>query len=472
MIRKGFLSVKMRMVWISGAVFMLALILVAPMLTATATTPDGTNTESIAQEGPTATPADPAWLGFVAARDALSEDLNRRITLVQRWQFAQTEFATGINQGCRTLEEGEEDPAEYYGWRYIITLLNGNQYEVRVSFNLQAVLVCDEVTSGIGGGEDDGEIPTDLGTVAEGPLEVGAQVANTFGTAEIDAMQAANLTWVKYQARPGADFSGLISSAKSAGYKVLVSVVGDKSQILDPGYQDIYVDYLVALANDGADAIEVWNEPNLAREWPAGSINGESYVALLQKAYNAIKAAQPGVIVISASPAPTGAFGAAGCTDQGCNDDTYYRQMAVAGAARYADCIGVHYNEGVISPLRSSGDPRDNYPTRYFGANLNRAMANFPGMPACFTELGYLSPEGYPPLPGEFAWAADTSVAEQAQWLGEAVVLSSQLGNVRLLIIFNLNFQGYVGNDPQGGYGMVRPDGSCPACEVLSGVIG
>ncbi|PJF44664.1 MAG: hypothetical protein CUN55_02745 [Phototrophicales bacterium] len=460
---------KLRAVLVIGAMMLVVATVVTPILTATASNSAGLPQNGIAQTGPTATPNDPAWLGFSVARDALSEKLNTRITLVQRWQFAQTEFPYGIIEGCRALEEGEEEPKEYFGWRYVITLLNGRQYEVRVSFNLQAVIICDKVTSDIGGPAPAG--PQNVGTVAAGPLEVGVQTPNRFGSTEIQYMQQGGFRWVKFQARPGVDFSGLISSAKAAGYKVLMSVVGDKSQIMNASYQDSYVDYLVALANDGADAIEVWNEPNLAREWPAGQINGANYVPLLKKAYEAIKAAKPNVIVISASPAPTGAFGAAGCTSEGCNDDVFYQQMAQAGAGAYADCIGVHYNEGIISPLLNSGDPRDNYPTRYFGANLNRAMANFPGEVACFTEIGYLSPEGYGPLPGAFAWAKDTSVAEQAQWLGEAVVLSSQLGYVRLFIIFNLNFTSY-GADPQGGYAIVRPDGSCPACNTIKSALG
>lgn len=465
---------KLRVVFSFTAALLMAAVLIAPMLTATATVPGSPSAEGLAQADATATPTDPAWLGFVTARQALSEELGRSITIVQRWQFVQREFPTGINEGCRTLQEGEEAPEEYVGWSYIITLLNGERYEIRVSFNLLAALVCDEVTTGLfGDGPDDGTIPSDIGTVAEGPLEVGAQVPNSFGTAESEYLSQANMTWVKFQARPGTDFSGLISSAKSAGFKVLTSVIGNHDLALDPDYQQTYIDYLVALANDGADAIEVWNEVNLEREWPQGTDgNIDDYVALLEKANAAIKAANPNVIVISAGPAPTGAFGTANCAAAGCNDDYWYQQAAQAGMAAHADCIGVHYNEGIISPTRSSGDPRDNFPTRYFGANLNRAMANFPGMPACFTEIGYLSPEGYPPLPGEFAWAQNTSVTEQATWLGEAVVLASQLGNVRMLIVFNLNFSGYVGNDPQGGYAMVRPDGSCPACETIASVIG
>ena len=41
----------------------------------------------------------------------------------------------------------------------------------------------------------------------------------------------------------------------------------------------------------GADAIEVWNEPNLDREWPTGQISGAGYVRLLQASHAAIKGA-------------------------------------------------------------------------------------------------------------------------------------------------------------------------------------
>jgi hypothetical protein len=91
------------------------------------------------------------------------------------------------------------------------------------------------------------------------------------------------------------------------------------------------------------------------------------------------------------------------------------------------------------------------------------------GKPVCFTELGYLSSDGYGALPDSFSWAGDTSVDEQAAWLAEAAVLSSQSGKVRLMIIFNVDFTVY-GSDPQGGYAMIRPGGSCPACDALNAV--
>jgi hypothetical protein len=278
------------------------------------------------------------------------------------------------------------------------------------------------------------------------------------------------MRWVKVQLTMGQSATGLIAEAHAAGFKILFSVIGDKSQVMNSSYQDQYAAYVGSLAAAGADAIEIWNEMNIDREWPAGQINGANYVPLLSRSYNAIKTANGNTIVISGALAPTGFFGAAGCTSQGCNDDTYVQQMAAAGAGNYADCIGVHYNEGVVSPRQSSGDPRDSYPTRYYGTMLNRAIAPFGNKQACFTELGYLSPEGLGSLPGGFAWGADTSVAEQAQWLAEAAVLSASSGRVRLMIVFNVDFTTW-GSDPQAGYAIMRPGGSCPACTALAGVL-
>jgi hypothetical protein len=281
------------------------------------------------------------------------------------------------------------------------------------------------------------------------------------------------MRWVKFQITNNVSYDqavAFINEAHAAGYKILLSAVGDIPSIMDPARQDDFATYVGSLALAGADAIEVWNEPNIEREWPTGQISGANYTQLLAKAYNAIKANNPNTLVISGAPAPTGFFGAAGCNANGCNDDVFYQQMAAAGAANFMDCVGVHYNEGVVSPTLNSGDPRDNYPTRYYQGNLNRALAPFPGKQACFTEIGYLSPEGYGTLPSNFGWAGDTSVAEHAQWLGEAVAIAKQQGNVRLMIIFNINFSTYT-DDPQAGYAIIRQDGSCPACGRIAAAL-
>jgi hypothetical protein len=231
---------------------------------------------------------------------------------------------------------------------------------------------------------------------------------------------------------------------------------------------DQFAGFLGGVARLGPDAIEVWNEENLDREWPNGQISPVTYTQMLQKAYAAIKGANPSVMVISGAPAPTGAEGAFG-TAAVWNDDRYIAGMAAAGAANYLDCVGVHYNEGIISPDNTSGDPRNpsSYFTRYFWGMVNTYWNAFGGArPLCFTELGYLSPEGLGNLPAGFEWAGSTTVAQQAQWLGRAAQLARSSGKIRLMIVWNVDFTAY-GADPAAGYAMIRPGGGCPACATL-----
>jgi uncharacterized protein YraI len=289
-----------------------------------------------------------------------------------------------------------------------------------------------------------------------------------------DKMAYAGMTWVKRQIRfnrgeSGGVAAGAIAQAHGAGFKILLGIVGSPGDVMQPGYFEDYARFVGEVAALGPDAIEVWNEMNIDREWPNGQINPATYTQLLAQAYNAIKGANPGVAVISGAPAPTGAEGAFG-TAAVWNDDRYIQGMAAAGAANYMDCIGAHYNEGIVSPYQNSGDPRGEYYTRYFGGMVNTYYNAFGGArPVCFTELGYLSPEGLGPLPGSFGWGANTSVSEQAQWLRDAISQARGSGRVRLVIVWNVDFT-YYGEDPMAGYAIIRPGGVCPACDALAGM--
>ena len=229
-----------------------------------------------------------------------------------------------------------------------------------------------------------------------------------------------------------------------------------------------YVQYLAGVAALGPDAIEVWNEQNIDFEWPAGQIDPASYVNnMLAPAYNAIKSANPNVMVVSGAPAPTG-------FDNGTNawsDSRYIAGMAAAGAGNYLDCVGVHYNAGATSPSQTSGHPAgsDHY-SWYFWPMVNLYYNTF-GKPLCFTELGYLTGEDYGGVPSRFAWASNTTIEQQAAWLAEAVSLSASSGKVRLVIVFNVDFTLW-GDDPQAGYAIIRKNGSCPACATLGQVMG
>jgi hypothetical protein len=332
-------------------------------------------------------------------------------------------------------------------------------------------------TGGGGGGAPSGggfgaSAPV-AGSIQVGNFEYGGHVTSTGNARASAAMQRAGMTWKKVQIRyfPGAsvsDAAGAINGARSTGFKILIGTVGNPQDLAAGGnaYVQAYANWLGEIAALGPDGIEVWNEPNIDREWPRGQISGQAYAEMLRQGYQAIKARNASVIVISAAPAPTGAEAA--FPGQVVNDDRWLRDVVSAGGLNYMDCLGAHYNEGIIPPSQNSGDPRDGYYTRYFNGILNTYWNIVGGQkPICFTELGYLSSEGYPPLPSFFAWASNVTVQQQAAWLAEAAALSSQSGKVRMMIVWNVDFTLY-SSDPQGGYAMIRPDGSCPACDALA----
>ncbi|MEM6282426.1 MAG: SH3 domain-containing protein [Chloroflexota bacterium] len=305
-----------------------------------------------------------------------------------------------------------------------------------------------------------------------GGFGYGAHV-QSLGPAAFGYAQSAGMTWLKVQTRYSdgqspESVAGVINTAKGSGFRILLGVVGAPSDLLKPGYNDRYAAFVAGLAAQGADGIEIWNEPNIDREWPSGQISPQNYTNLLAVSYNAIKAANPGTMVVSGAPAPTGFFG--GCSPAGCDDLPFIQGMNAAGAANFMACVGVHYNEGILPPTARSGDPRGNsgYYTRYYQPMIETYSGAFGGrVPLCFTEMGYLTPEGYGPLPGGFAWAQNVTVAQQAAWVDGAVDIARRSGRVRLVIIWNLDFTGF-GADPMGGYALVRPDGSCPACAALA----
>lgn len=287
-------------------------------------------------------------------------------------------------------------------------------------------------------------------------------------------MAEAGMSWVKFQHKwaPGQnplELSGRIQAAHAAGFRVLFSMPGPEF----PSSIDFasYTQFVKGVAAQGADAVEVWNEQNLDREWPAGQIDPNSYVNnMLAPIYAGVKSVNPNTLVISGAPAPTG-------FDNNFNvwaDDRYIAGMRAAGASRYMDCVGVHFNAGATSPDATTGHPAapgGGHYSWYFWPTYNLYAKTFTGKPVCFTEIGFLTSAGYGPLPQNFWWGGNTSIDQHAQWLGRAAQLARGTGNVRLFIVFNVDINYYAGDDPQGGYAIIRPDGGCPACGPLAAAI-
>jgi hypothetical protein len=149
----------------------------------------------------------------------------------------------------------------------------------------------------------------------------------------------------------------------------------DKNVMMSPpkNLQD-FADFAYALASrykGRIAAYQIWNEPNLAREWGGQAPNPDAYTRLLKVGYQAIKRADPSAIVISAGLAPTTR------SDKVAMPDTeYLRRMYAAGAKPYFDALGAH-GAGYKAPPEKAPGEVANDPDFY-----NKGDPNCPG-PAC-----------------------------------------------------------------------------------------
>ena len=112
-------------------------------------------------------------------------------------------------------------------------------------------------------------------------------------------------------------------------------------------YQD-FADFLTALASryqGRIKAYQIWNEPNLAREWGNRPPNPAEYTALLRLSYQTIKAIEPDALIITAGLAPTTRW-----DDVAMPDTVFVQGMYDAGAQPHFDALGVHGAGYKVSP--------------------------------------------------------------------------------------------------------------------------
>ncbi len=208
------------------------------------------------------------------------------------------------------------------------------------------------------------------------------------GTRDADLVRDMGFQWIKQQMgwldisplqRGQYDWKrpdNIVKIAQARGLKLLVRLDHqpswaqvDRTQSIpngpprDPALFGEFCGAMAARYQGRIAAYEVWNEPNLAREWGGQTPDPAAYVALLKACYLAIKQADPAAIVISAGMAPTR------YDDLSVDmwDNKFYQGMYDAGAAPYFDMLGVHapgwMNPPELSPDQTEADP--NLQARY-----------------------------------------------------------------------------------------------------------
>jgi hypothetical protein len=211
-------------------------------------------------------------------------------------------------------------------------------------------------------------------------------------------------------------------------------------------------------------AVEIWNEPNLGREWTGSTISGTEYVNLLKGAYETVKREDARILVISAGLAPTGVSD--GVTSM--NDRDYLRQMYEAGVADYADAIGIH-PYGWANPPQTrccnnpDGPPTHNDDPSFFFLNTiedYRAIQEEYGdsdRQLWATEFGWGTMEGLDlPVPDEQPFIGYMGAVQQAEYDRDAFLIGQQWDFMGPMFLWNLNVATLDGYDTnQGAYSLL-----------------
>jgi len=307
----------------------------------------------------------------------------------------------------------------------------------------------------------------------------------------VSSAQDLGLGWVKQQVRwkqiegtkGNYGWSGLDAIADAynwAGIKVLFGVTAapDWARSVESGngppddYQDFYrfVGAMAAHFAGRVHAYEIWNEPNWRREWEGPPLSAADYVRLLQGAYQAVKAADPRAVVVSAAPTPTGINDGVLAID----DRVFFRQMYSAGLESACDAIGAHpfgfanppdvyYTGGDFDPNRGW----DDHPSFFFRNTMEDyygiMVANGDGEKRIWaTEFGWPTVDGMGVLPSpgnEFADDIDEN--QQADYIVRAYIWARDWGHAGVMVLWNLNYWSAAGPENEmAKYSILRGDWS------------
>jgi len=329
--------------------------------------------------------------------------------------------------------------------------------------------------------------------------EMGVQLYYNFGVSDWDRTlnHVSNLRvdWIKLQAawnwlQPDNPqqfdqnfrlFQLHVQEADKRGFKVMLSIAKapdwarntDRSEDGPPDNFNQFNDFLRFLLDrvgPYVDAIEVWNEPNLKREWTgAQPFNGAAYMNMFQGAYNTIRAYSSDITIITAGLAPTGNNPGISVDDR-----DYLRQMYNAGLAQYQDVvIGIHpYSWGNPPdfvccdnvPNQSWDDRRQFFFTHNIQDMRDIKNANGHNVPMWATEFGWATWQDYPTEPPD-GWMRYNTPTDQMNYTLRAFEIAQDTPDLGVMILWNLNFANDVIIDQRSelaGYSLLYPyfDGS------------
>lgn len=296
--------------------------------------------------------------------------------------------------------------------------------------------------------------------------------------------------WIKHQVQwhtiehgPGdlewQTLDGIVNAADASGFNILLSVVRapewTRSVELESGPPEDYGEFgrfmeqLAQRYRGQVGAYELWNEPNLAKEWRGDTLDPVRFADLVTQGAAGVRAADSDAIIVSGGLAVTGINDGEVAID----DRVFLRGMLATGITDHVDVIGAHPYGYANPPDASFRDERqvssshNDHPSFFFLDTLEdyrHAMleADASGTPIWVTEFGWPSPEGI----GEMdltGWEYGREVSEddQAAYIVRAFEMGDERPWVGPMFLWNLNLSVIWGPDSAfSAYSLMRPDGS------------
>ena len=282
----------------------------------------------------------------------------------------------------------------------------------------------------------------------------------------------------------------LVAEAQPCGLKIMLSVARapgfSRPEPVEedgpPSDFSIFRDFLFALAKryqGRVAAYELWNEPNLRREWRGFDLSAAKFVELLKAGSSGVRAGDPDAIIISGAPATTGIDDQINAID----DRVYLRAMITAGVADYVDAIGAHPYSAGNPPDERAADAThlrasfSNHPSFFFLDTLEDYHAILLeakiDKPIWVTEFGWPSIDQFGAVDtAGWEYARAVTEADQAAYLRRAIELRRDRAWLGPLLIWNLNIAPLLGAErSESAYGLLRPDGALRAAyQQLRGI--
>lgn len=204
-------------------------------------------------------------------------------------------------------------------------------------------------------------------------------------------------------------------------------------------------------------AYQVWNEPNLTREWGNELPDAAGYVELLAACSQEIRRADPEAIIISAGLAPTGNYDTLATPD-----DVYLDHMYQNNFQQYVDAVGVHatgYAPPEVGPDDAEKEGRGRWFTFRRIEDLRKIMIAHgdEARQMAIMEFGYTTDTRS--SDSDYAWYAVTE-EEQADLLKRAYDYAIEHWRpwVGLMTLIYMPSPGWVPDDEEYWWAITTPD--------------